>query len=100
MVMDCRRCDEAKRETCSFVKFSWDFDGDRLQGCPFDMLNHSTVIMFRIFSYWEKGLFPDEGTWMDQSAKIVDAMEVIEKEIADARAEEHKTLMRKNRKGR
>lgn len=32
---------------------------------------------FRIFRFWEKGQYPNSGTWADQPNKLVMMMEVI-----------------------
>ena len=41
----------------------------------------------RAYFFFEKGYLPNAGGWLDQPAKFVQAMVVIEREVARAREE-------------
>jgi len=44
----------------------------------------------RAYIFFEKGFMPNRGGWMDQSAKFIDAMEIVEAEISKMRKEAEK----------
>jgi len=40
---------------------------------------------FRVYSWYSNGHFPDEGSWLDQSAAFVTLVETIDRAIAEAK---------------
>ena len=39
---------------------------------------------FQVFRYWNKGHYPNSGTWADQPYKLVRMMECIDEQTANA----------------
>ena len=42
---------------------------------------------FQIFRYWNKGHYPNSGTWADQPYKLVRMMECIDEQTANANSD-------------
>lgn len=57
-----------------------------LRICPLPMVDDDMVALFKMWPFWQRGQFPNPGTFMDQPNGFVEAMERIRRhmEIADA----------------
>ena len=59
----------------------WELYGEQYRGCPFKIVTRQSANFLRAFQFYKQGFFPNNGNWLDQSAKMLDAFEVIEKEL-------------------
>lgn len=89
--MGCRGCLEGKKITCEFEipgQESWKFEGKVYQGCPFKQVTHLSANFLRAYNFYKNGFLPNRGTWLEQPAKFIDALEVIENELAEIKQEQ------------
>ena len=59
----------------------WELYGEQYRGCPFKIVTRQSANFLRAFQFYKQGYLPNGGNWIDQSAKMLDAVEVIEKEL-------------------
>jgi len=56
----------------------WTFDGKDFKGCPFKQTTELTREILKAVNFYDwHGHFPNEGTWMDQSALFIEAVELV-----------------------
>jgi len=77
-------------ETDSPIKGAWTLDEWELERCPLKIVTRQSLEYVRAYILFEKGFMPNKGGWMDQSAKFIDAMEIVEAEISKMRKEAEK----------
>ena len=59
----------------------WELGGEEYRGCPFKLVTHKSANFIRAFNFMKRGFLPNAGGWIEQSAKLLDAFDVIEKEV-------------------
>jgi hypothetical protein len=82
--MDCRGCLEGAKTRCEFEvpgQEVWEVDGCEYRGCPYKIVTRESANFLRAFNFCERGFLPNPGGWMEQPAKMLDAFDVIEKEL-------------------
>jgi len=88
--MNCRNCLSGKKTQCEFEipgQETWELNGEEYQGCPFKIVTRQSADFIRAFNFYGLGVLPNPGGWLDQPAKMLDAFEVIGKEIRKIEAE-------------
>jgi hypothetical protein len=91
--MNCRGCLSGKKFRCEYEvpgQEVWQLHGEQYRGCPFKIVTRQSANFLRAFQFYRQGCFPNEGTWLSQSAKMLDAFEVIEKELQAIEIEREK----------
>ncbi len=59
----------------------WEVDGDVYRGCPYKIVTRQSVWYVKAYQFFKAGFFPNGKSWLDQSAKLLDAFDVIEKSL-------------------
>ncbi|MFH1385107.1 MAG: hypothetical protein ABIH47_09145 [Candidatus Omnitrophota bacterium] len=90
--LDCRACsEEEKRENgCredSPIPDVWELDGWMFQRCPASIITVQTGRILRAYTFFKLGFLPYSGGWLEQPAKFISAIEIIEREIKKAKKE-------------
>jgi hypothetical protein len=87
-----------KRKACSIQSDKEIFQSeDKLfyKRCPANFWSASCQEMVSIYSKFEKGLLPYRGSLMDQPAKFIDAMSIIERLTIEHQIEMNKKAQKK-----
>ena len=82
--MDCQSCLKGTKTQCEFEvpgQETWEINGEEYRGCPFKIVTRQSANFIRAFNFYRLGYLPNTGGWIEQSAKLLDAFEVIEKEL-------------------
>ncbi len=90
LTMNCRGCVSGKKSFCEYEvpgQDIWEVNGQQYRGCPYKIVTRQSANFLRAFLFFKNGCFPNQGTWLDQSAKMLDAFEVIDKELAQIEQE-------------
>lgn len=57
----------------------WSYDGQDFSGCPFRAVTEATKDILRALNFYNRhGLLPNTGTWLDQAALFIEAVEFSE----------------------
>jgi hypothetical protein len=89
---DCTTCTAQKkieRGCTNTPRIPQEVDGETLTRCPMRSYFESPTSymqIFEIYSWYKKGMLPEQGTYLDQAAAFVDIVRVIDKAVADANA--------------
>lgn len=70
----CRGCNS--KGTQPFI-----FDGTELLRCPIKLITPFSQFCIKYYQYFQRGFLPFEGTIMHQPAKLMEAFDIIEREI-------------------
>jgi len=84
LAVNCRSCLKGEKAQCEFEvpgQETWELNGEEYQGCPFKIVTRASADFIRAFNFYELGYLPNAGGWLDQPAKMLDAFEVITKEL-------------------
>lgn len=82
--VNCQRCLSGKEIQCEFEvpgQEIWELNGEQYKGCPFRIVTRQSANFIRAFNFYRLGYLPNSGSWLEQSAKMLDAFEVIEREL-------------------
>lgn len=86
--LPCGRCQDnpalQKENGCladSPVPDRWEIAGYKLQRCPGAIITRQSHEYIRAYNWREKHFLPNPGSWLEQPAKFIEAMGVIEREI-------------------
>ncbi len=71
-------------------------DGSDLKRCPVRSITPEIARLSRAYRYAKQGLFPAAGGWLDQSATMIEALDLLDKEVASY-AEARRTRDRRPR---
>jgi hypothetical protein len=90
--LDCRSCSEGQKiergcEADSPVPGIWKLDDWEFQRCPRKIISGVSLEYLTAYFFFGKGFLPNAGGWLDQPAKFVQAMIVVEREVARVREE-------------
>ena len=90
--LDCRTCSEGQKiergcEEDSPIPGVWKLDGWEFQRSPRKIISVVSLEFLRAYFFFGKGYLPNVGGWLDQPLKYVQAMVVIEREVARVREE-------------
>ena len=84
LTMSCQSCLKGKKTRCEFEipgQEAWEINGEQYKGCPFKIVTRQSANFLRAFNFYRQGYLPNQGGWIEQSAKMLDAFEAIEKEL-------------------
>jgi len=90
LAVNCRNCLQDGRTQCEYLvpgQDVWEIDGQEYRGCPFKIVTRQSADFIRAFNFYERGYLPNTGGWLDQPAKLLDAFEVIARELKKIEAE-------------
>ena len=93
--LNCRNCLKGQRTACEFEipgQDVWEINGEQFRGCPFKIVTRQSASFLRAFYFFRKGYLPNAGTWLEQPAKMLDAFEVIDKELKDMEIDNAKRM--------
>jgi len=82
--VNCHSCLKGRKIRCEYEvpgQEIWEINGQQYRGCPFKIVTRQSANFLRAFQFYRNGYLPNTGGWIDQSAKLIDAFEVIEKEL-------------------
>jgi len=68
----------------------WEIDGTEYKGCPYEVVTRKSAGFLRAFKFYRVGFLPNNGSWLNQPAKLLDAFGVIEKTLDEIKAEKEK----------
>jgi hypothetical protein len=85
-----RGCQNCKSEKCPDILL---IDGEEIKGCALKNVTKESLMFIRAYNYFKQGFFPNEGSWLNQPAKLLNAFSVIEKALTSI--EEEKERKRK-----
>ena len=91
--MNCHNCLQGRKTVCEFEVAGqevWEIRGTRYTGCPFKLVTKQSALILKAFQWYQKGYLPNAGTWLDQPAKLLDAFEIIERELHSIEIERKK----------
>jgi len=91
----CHGCLAGKKTPCEYEvpgQEFWKFEGKQYQGCPFKQVTDLSVNFLRAYNFYKNGFLPNTGSWLEQPAKFIEAVEVIENELAEMRQEQIRKL--------
>lgn len=82
---DCRTAGELiqKQEGCyepKPVHTRWQFEGFEFDRCPAHYVQRNSIWLqdiFEIYAWAEKGLLPEQGSWLDQPNVVIEALNFI-----------------------
>ena len=102
--LQCGRCHENPRlqiengcKRDSPVPDRWQIGEYTFQRCPGSIVTRQSYEYIAAYNWREKGFLPNPGGWMEQPAKFVEAMGIIEREIT---RESKERMEEVNRRGR
>ena len=84
LAMNCHGCLQGEKAQCEYLvpgQEIWELNGQEYRGCPFKIVTRQSANFIRAFNFYRLGYLPNAGGWTEQSAKLLDAFEVIEKEL-------------------
>jgi len=87
----CHGCLAGKKTPCEFEVAGqefWKFEGAQYKGCPFKQVTGLSANFIRAYNFYKSGFLPNGGSWLEQPAKFIEAVEVIENELAQMRQEQ------------
>jgi len=90
LAVNCQSCLSGKKAQCEFEipgQETWELNGEEYQGCPFKIVTRQSADFIRAFNFYERGYLPNIGGWIDQPAKMLDAFEIIVKELKQIEVE-------------
>lgn len=59
-----------------------------LRICPLPMADDDMATLFKMWPFWQRGQFPEPGTFLDQPNGFLEAMERIRRHMENADAED------------
>lgn len=66
----------------SVAKDFWEIGPYKFGRCPLKVIDYRVYDWLRAYRRFEKGFFPEDGGWNDQSAKFNDVIDILEHEQA------------------
>ena len=93
--LDCHKCSDAQKiergcEENSPIHDVWKLGEWEFSRCPITIATNQSFEYIRAYIYREKGYLPNQGGWLDQPVKFIEAMEIIENELSKIRMEKEK----------
>ncbi len=84
--LDCRKCTEILKieRGCTIdspIPGKWQINEWIFQRCPVRLVTRQSVEYLRAYRMFDRGYLPNQGGWLEQPAKFIEAMEVIEREV-------------------
>lgn len=82
--LDCQNCDNILKEERGCHKegkVGWQLDNTIIKRCPKKLITAQSWEYINCYSFFDKGLLPNNKSWRDESEKFLTAMYIIEKEL-------------------
>ena len=84
--LDCHKCSDAQKnergcETDSPIPGMWKLNDWEFTRCPRTLVERKSGDFLSAYFFFIKGYLPNPGGWLDQPAKFVEAVVLIEREI-------------------
>lgn len=101
MDLDCRGCDailQKERGCISKGIIPFRIDNELLFRCPNKIVTSLSWGYLKTYSLFKKGLLPNGKSWLFESEKYLDAMALIESEVAKLEEEKMKQIKPKGLK--
>lgn len=70
----------------------WQIGEFTFQRCPRKLVTRKSISYIKAYNWLQKGFLPSPGGWMEQSAKFINAMEIIEAEVYRIQKDELESL--------
>lgn len=85
--LNCAACNEIlkKERGCeqdSPIPDKWQIGEVSLQRCPLKAVDRRVFIYIKAYNFLQHGILPNTGGWLNQPAKFIEAMELIDYEIS------------------
>jgi len=93
LTVNCRSCLKGAKIRCEFEvpgQEIWELNGEQYKGCPFKIVTRQSANFIRAFNFYSRGYLPNRGAWIEQSAKMLDAFDLIEKELQAIKEEKER----------
>lgn len=93
MVVDTQlrgiHCHDCKHKDCDGSKgASWFvLDGEDIRYCPISRITEETALYIKYYGHYKNGYLPADGGMLDQTARFLRAMEIIDSVINEYRQE-------------
>lgn len=65
----------------------WDIGLYKLRRCPVKVVTNDGLEYMTAYKFYKQGQLPMAGGWMDQAQPFLEAMEVIDEQVANIEAE-------------
>lgn len=93
MGLDCRKCNtdlklERGCEKESTIPEAWNINGLKLNRCPLKIVKAQSFEYIKFYNFYKDGHLPNKGAILEQPAKFLDAIRIIEKALSE-RLEEY-----------
>ena len=72
----------------SAIPGMWKIGDEEFSRCPRSLVTVNSVEYLNAYIFFEKRYLPNPGGWLDQPLKFIQAMKIIEREIALAKEKE------------
>lgn len=82
--LDCHRCDDVLKRERGCGKdgiLPFEIDGELVFRCPLKLVDSLSWEYVRAYRLYKKDLLPNGVGWLKESAKFIDAMEVMDNEV-------------------
>lgn len=79
------------------VEDAWELDGESIRRCPMAIVTDQSIEYVRVYNFFQKGYLPNPGGWLDQPAKLIEAIEFIETEMQRIDREEFERVKGRTR---
>ena len=94
MNLDCQACTGNLKKARGCTEEApvpmFDLDGKEYCRCPLKIITRQSMEYIRFYSFFRDGYLPNAGGIMDQPAKFLDAMSMIESVLAETQEEMRK----------
>jgi hypothetical protein len=75
-------------EEDSPIEGVWKLKDWEFRRCPRKLVTRASIEYLNAYLFFEKGYLPNPGGWLDQPLKFIQAIKIIEREIALAKEKE------------
>ena len=75
-------------EEDSPIEGVWKLKDWEFRRCPRKLVARASIEYLNAYLFFDKGYLPNPGGWLDQPLKFIQAMKIIEREIALAKEKE------------
>ncbi len=83
--LDCQKCTDIEKQWRGCVEDST--VSGKWKRCPVTVVSSNSYKYIRAHNMFKKGFLPNPGTWLDQSAKLIEVFNVLDHAIAEVNKE-------------
>ncbi len=95
--LNCHTCTKTQKlyrgcEANALQPFTFQFDEEeyKILNCPIKLITPFTIKVMRYHRFYQSGFLPSQGGLNNQSARLLDAFEIIDNELNKIKLEEEK----------